>query len=192
MASSVAKLLDPRQGKTAFVSRLQALATKQGWRQQLERFSFSGWEKARAVPMRSGQTQYVVVLLKSWTHSVPENDLQTVILLDCRGSFLDQLACEIDPAPAKRGEFHTVIPEKPEADGAQLVIRLDHESARGNFEHHIYYGVHKTPFYWGHDNLPENQPTKWDCKGLCRIAIADGKLKVLFPSEEDKKWKAAP
>jgi hypothetical protein len=32
--------------------------------------------------------------------------------------------------------------------------------------------------------VPQDQPTKWDTKGLCRIAIREGQFKVLFPGEK--------
>src|SRR5262249_50892515 len=108
--------------------------------------------------------------------------------------FLDQLACEISSRLTHMdfGHLHTVIPGKREADGAQLVIRLDGASARGHFSHHVYHRGGKADFYWGHGHLSQDQPTKWDIKGLCRIAIKDGKFRVLFPGEKDKEPRPCP
>jgi hypothetical protein len=190
----VAQLLELKpEGKTVpvFVTRLEGLGKKKGWQQQFaecKKLSFFDWDEARAVLIRAGQIPYVVVLLKSWTYSIPGGDVQTVILMDHRGKFLDQLACEINSRLSRMhsGQFHTVIPTKPEPDGAQLVIRLDKKSARGNFAHYISHGDTREQFYWGHEDLPRDQPTKWDTMGLCRIAIKDRKFKVVFPVERDK------
>jgi len=191
---ALAKLLELQvDDKTLvdFVNSLEALAKKQDWEEvfaERKKRSFFAWEEARAVSIQTGQIQYVVVLLKSWTHTIPGDDTQLVILLDNQGNFLDQLDCKINARLSRMhfGQFHTVISTKPEPDGAQLVIRLDGESVRGNFAHYISHGGGQAGFYWGHDKLPEDQPTKWDRNGLCRIAIADGKFRVLFPGERDK------
>ncbi len=189
----VAKLLELTVQDKAlrdFVNRLEALAKRQGWRRQLvqckERL-FSDWEEARAVLVGTGKSQYVVVLLKSSTFTIPGDEMEAAILLDRRGKLLDQLACEINSRLTEMGSgrFHTVVPSKPETDGAQLVIRLDGVSVRGNFDHHIDHGGKDGRFYWGCDQLPQDQPTKWDTKGLCRIAIQNGKFAVLFPGAKD-------
>jgi hypothetical protein len=197
---AVAKLLELQvEDKTLveFVTSLEALAKKQGWEQVFAKCreqSFFEWEEAQAVSILTGQIQYVVVLLKSWDHSIPGSDVQTVILLDNQGKFLDQLACEINSRLSRMhfGQFHTVIPNKPEPDGAQLVIRLDKVSVRGNFAHYISHSGGKASFYWGHGHLPQDQPTEWDTKGLCRIVINHGKFRVLFPGERDKEQPSVP
>src|SRR5262249_20692048 len=132
--------------------------------------------------------RYLVVLLKSSTNSIPGSEVQTAILLDSQGKYLDQLACEINSRLTlmDSGQLHTVIPGMPEADGAHLVIRPDGVSARGNFEHHIDHGGIRAGFYWGHDHLLQDEPTRWDTKGLCRIAIEDGRFKILFPGDRDR------
>jgi hypothetical protein len=189
----VAKLLERKIEENAvpeFVERLEKLAKNQGWQEQLTEWnkrSFSEWEDAYAASIASGEMHYVVVLLKSYTTIIPGEDLQTVILLDNQGRFLDLLGCEISSRlRMEGGKFHTAILREAESDGTQLVIRLDGQSARGNFSHHIYHDGVKADYYWGHYHLADDQPTKWDTKGLCRIGIKDGKLKVLFPGEKDK------
>lgn len=176
---AVAKLLELQPEAKAipdFVKRLEALAKDQHWQRQFaecKKLSFLDWDEARAVLLRSGQNPYVVVLLKSWTRTIPGSDVQTAVLLDAQGKYLDHLGCEINSRLTRMhfGRLHTVIPDKPEADGAQLVIRLDGESARGNFSHHVFHGGGKADFYWGDEQLPLKQPTKYDTKGLCRIVI---------------------
>jgi hypothetical protein len=173
---AVAKLLELKAEANAlpdFVSRLEDLANQQGWQQQFakcKKLSFSDWEDARAVTIRCENNQFVVVLLKSWTHSIPGSDMQTAILLDKRGKCLDYLACEINSRLTHMswGQLHTVVPVKPEANGAQVIIRLDGESARGNFAHQIHHRGETADFYWGHADLPQNQPTK------CGIASNPG------------------
>jgi hypothetical protein len=189
---TVANLLEfnaEGQAPAEFVRCLEELSKKQGWQQQYaecKRRSILGWTQARAVSIRAGEDQYAVVLLNSGPFSIPGLELQEAILLDGQGKFLDQLACEISSRATQfSGQFHTVVLGNAGADGAQLVMRLDGASARGHLEHRIYHGGGMVKFYWGQNHVPAEQPTKWDAKGLCRLAIRGGKFKVLFPQEGD-------
>jgi hypothetical protein len=185
IAPAVASLLDLEgegQALSQFMNQLEGLAKSQGWHAQfLQCHKFT--DGARAQLLGRGQTQYVLVVLKSCSPFIPGRDVQTLILLDNKGNLLDHLACDI--GNRLHGKFHTVVAEKPERDGAELVIGLDGESARGNFAHHIRHDGSKADFYWGHYDWPANQPTKWDARGLCRIAIQGAKFKVLFPKQGD-------
>jgi hypothetical protein len=187
----VARLLDFESDALAeFVTCLEDLAKDQGWEQRLaecKKLAFVRWEGARAVRVRAGGDQHVVVLLKSWTHCIPGSDTQTAILLDANGGYLDHLGCEINARLTRMdsGRHHVVIPAEPEADGAQLVIRLDGVSARGNFAHSVYHGG-AAQYYWGQDDLPPDRPTTWDAKGLCRAAIRGGRFVVVFPGERSE------
>jgi hypothetical protein len=196
----VAQLLELKgavDGRAQIVNRLEAVASKQGWQPQLEeckKHAFFDWDEGRAVLIQAGSIQYVVALLRSRTHTIPGADVQTLILLNKQGKYLDHLACEINSrlSSMHSGKFHTVIPTNPEPDGAHLVIRLDGVSARGNFAHDVHHGGRNAEFYWGHERLPDDQPTKWDTNGLCRICIKDGKFQVLFPSEKDMEQRGVP
>jgi hypothetical protein len=192
---AVVELLELKPEKKAlpeFVKRLEALAKRGGWQKQLadcKRLPLYEWDEARAEAIQCGRSRYVLVLLKYCTHTIPGDDVQTVILLDEQGRLLDRLACEINSRLSRDalGQFHTVIPAEPDADGAQLVIRLDGQSARGNFAHYVEHAGRRAQYYWGQDDAPHDRPTEWDKKGLCRIAIKDGKLKVLFPGPKDER-----
>jgi hypothetical protein len=198
---AVAELIDLKtEDKTVavFVTRLEALATMRGWQMQFaecKKNAWFDWDEARAVPIRSDEVSYVIVLLKSWLgRSIPGCDVQTIILLDNQGKYLNQLDCEINSRLSRMhsGRFHTVIPDKLETDGAQLVIRLDNMSVRGHFRHKIDHSGNTAIFYWGHDDIPQDHPTKWDTYGLCRIAVKADKLKILFPGEKDQAQQLVP
>jgi hypothetical protein len=168
---------------------LEALAHKHGWHAHLERCREAappGWWEPRAVALRVGEQQYVVVVLKSSSPLIPGIDSQVLILLDGQGRFRDDLSCDISNRLTHFAEFRTLIPDQPEFDGAHLVVRLDGDRARGNFSHDITHNGRSTEFYWGEDHLPPEHPTKWDRYGLCSIAIVDGEFKILFPGGADE------
>lgn len=192
--TTLSKLLElnvERETLPAFVQLLESLAETHGWKGQLEEskeITKHDWDEVRAVPLRSGKDSYVVVLLKSWDQWKLGGDVQTVLLLDGGGNLKDRLACVVHARLTRmhRGRYHTVLPDKPQLDGARMIIRLDRMRVRGNFSHAILHGGKADDFYWGFERLPEDEPTQWDKKGLCRIAIKGGKLKVLFPTENDR------
>jgi hypothetical protein len=201
MSPAVAKLLEHKgQDKMPpeFMTRLEALAIAQGWQQKLaecKKRSHNRWDEARAELLRNGEARHVVIIFRSSTHSIPGRDMQTVILLDTHGNFLDQLACEINSRLTNMnwGRFQIVVPPKPEADGAQLVIRLD--GVRGRPTNHVqfvFHGGKKLEFPLGDDDVPKDQPLKWQKNGLCRLAVKDGKFSLLFPTEKDKEQRRDP
>jgi len=196
MQSDLLTLIESKNTEEAvpkFVECLKGLARKQGWEQELITCpNLSRWmycDDAWAAKIQTKQSDLVVILLKSWD-GIPGFDLQTAILLDNQGRFLDNLSCEISSRLTRQveGVLHTVIPSKPEADDARLIIRLDgEESARGNFCHQIYHGTEKLTIEWGDDKLPKNQPSQLDVRGLCRITIKDKKFHILSPSKDQGK-----
>jgi len=195
--SDVTKLLEltAKHEKTQdFVEPIKRLAKKRGWEREFaksRKLWRTDWDEASASAIQVGRASFVVILLKVWDHAIPGTEVQTALLLTEQGKFLDQISCEINSRLTHMhwGELHTVIPSKPEPDGAQLIIRLDGMSARGNFSHHLDHGNEKLEFYWGNDKLPENQPSRLDATGLCRIAIKDMKFQVLFPTKQEKSLK---
>jgi hypothetical protein len=171
----------------AFTKALESLAAKQDWENQLSecRKRAMDWDEGRAFSVPEGHEQYVVVILKGWDHTIPGKDTQSLILLDSQGRYRDQLSCDINNRLTRMhfGRFQTVLPKEPEHDGARLVIQLDGESARGNFSHQIHHDAKELDYYWGENGLDNDQPTKWETQGLCRVAIRDGEFVVLFPTE---------
>jgi len=188
--AAVANLIEIKTdgtGADEFLGSLDALANKRGWQQELadcKKLMPWFWQ-GRAFSLQTEQRQYVVILLESTPPVIPWIDVRTVILLDNEGKHLDHLSCEISNRLTLdgSGEFHTVVLDKAEADGALLVIRLDGESTHDNFAHHIYHAGEDAKFHWGQSD--EAIPTKWDVKGLCRIAIRDGKFEVVFPQDKN-------
>jgi hypothetical protein len=194
--SDLRKLLDAKTADLdqvrTFMQCLSGIAKKRSWEDELtkwERLTGAYWDDARVNSIQSGDSKLYVVLLKSWSHDIPGSDYQIVLLLDNQGRYLDSVGCSMNARLSRngRGKLHAVIPPKPEADGAQLIVRLDGESARGGYGHHIYHGKERLDLHWAEKKPLENQPSEWDAKGLCRIAIKDKKFQVLFPAGQWKK-----
>jgi hypothetical protein len=193
--SDLRKLLDLKSaesGNRTFMESLKSIAKKRSWEHELtrwEKITGRWWPDApRSTSIQSGDSKLFLVLWKSWSRDIPSSDYQIVLLLDSQGRYLDSVGCAVNCRLSRngRGNLNVVIPPKAEQDGTQLIIRLDGESARGNFGHRIYHGKERLHLYWGENKLPENQPSEWDAKGLCRIAIKDKQFHILFPTNTEK------
>lgn len=185
--ANLLQLTANHQGTPKFVQCLKDLANKQGWEVELvgcRELTKCDWDEAWATTIQTDQFEFAVVLLKSWNGDIPGLDVQSAFLLDNRGRFLDGISCEISSRLTRlsRGQIHAVIQTKPDPDGAQVIIRLDGESASGNFSHRLYHGNEHLEFHWDNNKLPKNQPSQWDANGLCRIAIRDKKFHIVFPT----------
>jgi hypothetical protein len=179
------------QSFPVFMDVLEAIAKRNGWQEELAADWPARWSSkrdARTLEIHSGGKAFVVVLLKRVSPAIPGQDVQRLLLLDRHGRLLDSLKCGVSNRVTGEDaeNLQTVLPNMPQPDGAQLVIRLGRKSARGNFAHKITHGGENASFYWGHYDLPGNQPTKWDKKGLCRLTIHDCRFEVLFPRPEDQ------
>jgi hypothetical protein len=138
---------------------------------------------------QGGHDNYVVVNLRGWDHSIPGDDTQHLVLLDHEGRCLDRLSCSINARLTRlyvhhKGIFPTEVPKTPEKDGARLVIRYipeDGGNLYGNWSHEIAHGGRASSYAWPKDKLEGIGPGEWDRKGLCRVAIRDGKFVRLFP-----------
>jgi hypothetical protein len=127
---------------------------------------------------------YVVVVLRGWTHTIPGHDTQTHLLLDRGGRPLDRLSCSINSrlTHMEEGVFRTEAFRRPEADGARLVVRFipnDGGKPSGHWSHSITCGGKEDWFGWD-DCGRRGAPLDWSL-GLCRLAVRDGKFDVLFP-----------
>jgi len=171
---------------SAFFKTLIKLAEKQGLkaedylRYQVGTAS-SILTDGAAIEIESTRKRYVVVLLTAPCLSRPGTAVQQLVLLNRQGSFLDKLACHIN---SRYGDLRTEITKGPETDGAQLVIRFRPDPMNKSQWHHWHTITYGGKAYTS--NVPEQQPqpSDWITKGLCRIAIREGKFVVLFPRPE--------
>ena len=86
-----------------------------------------------------------------------------------------------------QGAFFTEAPRLPEKDGAQFVVRYlpEGEEFSENWSHEITYGGKSHCFAWTEEKQGGAPSLDWASKGLCRIAIRDGKFAVLFPTLQE-------
>jgi hypothetical protein len=131
---------------------------------------------------------YVVAVLRGEDHEPDGTDRQHLLLLDRQGHLLDRLSCGVGSrltrAAQNSGTFLTDVADRPEEDGARLIIRYI-PPAGGGFPvdggHEISHGGKTRRFRWGEEGKDALRPAELDEKGLCRVAVRDGKLAVLFP-----------
>lgn len=134
----------------------------------------------------SGKKTYAVAIQSNVPLTIPGVSMQQIVLLTPGGKILDRLQCEIN---SRYGRTETEIPAEPFADGAQVVIRFV-GSAFPTGAPTLCHNWHAIRFrdrfwtFWTRSREGGERPTKWNERGLCRIAIADDKLLVLFPKLE--------
>jgi hypothetical protein len=179
--------------ETRFFKTITALAQKHGssLKEYLSGGSIRAVDEGYAVFFREGEQKYVVAVLRGNSHVIPGDDSQYLLLLDHEGRVLDRLTCAINNRLTRMfvdyyGVFRTEVPDAAE-DGAQLIIRYIPEhggSVAGNWSHGIAHGGKTRRYAWNQDFGGSIPPSEWDKKGLCRVAIHDGKFAVLFPKLE--------
>lgn len=186
------KLLDFKGEETecpAFVDSLEAVSKLHGWHNDfldLQKLAFTEWTRGRAVKLQSGGSEFVVVVLDHESCSIPGENVKLVILLDDQGRLKDHVACTISNRNCMYGgRFDAEFPAKPGPEDPHIVIRLNNESARGNFAHKLTHRGQSRSFYWGEYDVFGTEPTKWDLKGLCQLAIRDGQFHIMFPTDMD-------
>jgi len=134
----------------------------------------------KAVEIESHKNRYVVAILSAPMAGIPDTAIQQLVLLGPKGQFLDKVACAIN---SRYGTLKTDVKKDSESDGAHLIVRFYPGS------------LNKTPWHNWHTitcegkaftfREPFAQPQEdWLKKGLCRIAIRDGKFAVVFPKLE--------
>jgi hypothetical protein len=173
-----------RDHRSPFFTALLSLARRHGARPAdyvPGRFVDEGF----AAPVGGG---HVVAILRGIDPFIPGRDTQVLLLLDHEGRLLDRLACGINNRLTRMyvpaGTFRTDVPAAPEADGAQLVVRYVPEpggSVSGNWSHEITQGGRTNRFPWDQGRPGALPSAEWGGKGLCRVAVRDGKFVVLFP-----------
>jgi len=175
---------DDRSG-LAFVAALSAIARDDGWdRHDYDSPKVAGVAEGDAVAVDYRGESYVVVILHWPGLVMPGPDSYELMLLDRAGHRLDRLRCEVSSRVTLESSFRVDSPKSPEKDGAQFVIRCVPpmgDKMPANFGHTIYYRGRATTFGWDQDVSRQGKPVAWSRTGLCRIAVQDGKFKVIFP-----------
>ena len=131
----------------------------------------------RAVSIIIDKKTYFVVILGTASFSIPGIEAQKLILLDDTGKILDELSCGIN---TRYGSLLTGYRKRDEDDGARLVVRftpvLLNKSNWHNWHTITYEGK---PYTFR--SKEKDEPIDWVNRGLVRVAIRDGKFRVLFP-----------
>jgi hypothetical protein len=153
---------------------------------------------AAASPLRTypvGQAQAVrignlLVLVFGGSGRINGSD-QCLTIVDGEGSFVDSLLCYTDcPVPGglmlntPDGILYTDVLDRPESDGAQFIIRCEKlDEISGEWNHEITLHGRSHRFSWDQTNR-DTRFAEWMQKGLCRIAVRDGRFEVLWPPLE--------
>jgi hypothetical protein len=131
----------------------------------------------------------VVVVLRGWNHCIPGDDTQTLLLLGSDGKLLDRLSCSVNARLTRmfvdhKCGFRTFSLLRPDKDGAQLVIRFIPEDGGppSGWTHHIVCAGKTYFFSWNSEEPGSIRPIESWKKGLCRVAVRNGKFEVLFPT----------
>lgn len=172
-------------------SSLESLTKEQGWRDRLMKllddYPLINWNEDRAIPVTVGSESYILRIRGGSSPLIPGEDIQVMMLIDRQEVIRDVLACAVSNRVTRgAARFQTIAPLMAEQDGACAALRLDGASARGNFEHTVVHDGQLNRYHWNQDNPATNEPTRWDVRGLCRVAIVGGKFRVIFPDKVDK------
>ncbi len=174
--------------QSRFFTALSALAQPQGF--DLDRSVDEGY----AVVVRSGGRRYVVAVLRGWSHTIPGDDTQHLLLFNPGGTPLDTLSCSINcrltRMYAGSGTYRTEVLD-PDAD-VRLVLRYVPEPGgriAGNWDHSVTHQGRTQAFHWekGYgraENKGFLRTADLEREGLCRVAVRDGRFAVLFPPGE--------
>ena len=176
-----------RQRQSAFFKALTALAERHGSRP--EEYIPEPWiDEGRATAIKIQHTAYAAVVLRGNTYFITGRDTQHLLLLTADGRLLDRVSCEISNRLTSfyepSGTFFTEVPELPQRDDARLVVRYappKGEAISGNWSHEILHAGETRTFGWDQGRPGSIPSTEWEEKGLCRVAVRDGKFAVVFP-----------
>jgi hypothetical protein len=140
---------------------------------------FSILTEGRATALRSGQKNYVLVILGAARMGVPGISAQQLILLNEDGQILDKLSCDIN---SRYGEVITEVKEDEAPDGAQviMVFKSNNRSSGWHNWHTITYGGSASTYWESEKDLP----SIWNKQGLCRIKVEDDRFVIIFPNKD--------
>ncbi len=175
--------------KSSFFTALEALAKKHGvnpieyWGK-----AFTSPDEGYAIRIGAGADLRVIAILRGDDSFIPGQDTQFLLLLDTEGRLLDWLTCSVSNrltrwVVGETSVFRTDVAAIGEDDQAQLVIRFIPEdgSVSGNWSHDITHAGRTTTWVWAQHDPTSIRSAEWDKKGLCRLAVREGKFSVLFP-----------
>lgn len=141
--------------------------------------TFSILTEGRTNALRSGQKNYVLVILGAPRMGVPGISAQQLILLNEGGQILDKVSCDIN---SRYGEVITEVREDEAPDGAQVIMVFkpnNHSSGWHNW-HAITYGGSASTYWESEKDLP----SIWNKQGLCRIKVEDDRFVIVFPKKD--------
>jgi hypothetical protein len=141
----------------------------------------------RAVNIENDGSTYMVVIVQRSSLIVAFDEAFHLVSLERSGKILDRVSAFISNRFADRNSFRCEV-LSGEDDGAQLVIRSPIPMRNEFFRYFIELAGKTYRFTWGPDGecgkLPSSELEKL---GLCRIAVKDGKFKVLYANFEKAK-----
>jgi hypothetical protein len=143
------------------------------------------YESGRTVEIEIGPAQHYVSILRGWDRAIPGRDTQWLVLRDRERKLLDVVSCSINSRLTHMafGDFITEVLDPPSEDGASLVLRLCFKDDRdfGDWSHKVTCHGNIYTYQWDPDSQGALPAADLKSKGLCRLAIKDGKFAVLFP-----------
>src|SRR5258708_2444131 len=179
-------LNDPEH-KSTFFRELRALAEKQGL--NIDRFLKDRVDEAFAVRIREDDAIYVVAIFYGYRYANPIADAHYLILFNDQGKLLDQMSVAWGWTRYSDdiGKLITEVVDEPQEDGAQIVSRylpgMD-KKALWIWNYELVHGKKISGAYSDQEKWDANQREN---SGLCRIAVRNGKLAVVFRKPQENK-----
>jgi hypothetical protein len=180
---------DPEH-KSTFFRELRAIAEKQGL--NLDRFLKVRVDEAFAARIPEEGATYVVAVLYGYSYVNPIADTHYLMLFDHEGKLLDRISCAWHWTHYSDGfgKLITEVVDEPQNDGAHIVSRyIPGKDKKGLWISSINW-VHADKTIGAYSDQENWTANQWVNRGLCRIAIRNGKFDVVFPKvEEYRLWK---
>jgi hypothetical protein len=134
----------------------------------------------RAVPVEADNKNYLALLIHHDDAFIPGLNVEWLLLTDRDGNRLDTVSC----FNSTRWTGLCTQECADEADGTSFVVRYADAPDEWRKRYGTHTVIHGQKRY---DNLfaakppPRIPDDDWERKGLCRIAVRDGKFEVLWP-----------
>jgi hypothetical protein len=144
-------------------------------------------EEGRAVEL--GDKGHVVAILRGWDRAFPGRDTQYLFLFDKDGKIVDKLSCGVNAkltrwSADRQAAFRTEQVLVPGQKDPLLQIRYvpsANETFSGSWSHKIVYQSKSYTYPWKQVLPTDIAPEEFEIKGLCRLAVKDGRFVVVFP-----------
>jgi hypothetical protein len=161
------------------IAAFRGLACAEGWADDFSlthlipsrKRQLASCSEVRLFPLDSAEARFLIIadidcgLLMG-------GSMESVYLLDKNGKLLDSVSCELDIGG--RGLRGPKYQSRVEGDGAQIVIDFVPDEG-------INYAGCTLEIVQAGRTLVYNWGTDWHRNGICRLAVREGKLRVLFP-----------